>query len=148
MDRLDEYFKVVSLSVCLVEEIGRGGLSGEEQDLDGRQQGADADGSVDSVEVGHHDVRDEHVGLKCERGFKGFLARVYRAGKKAALVEDHCQRVGNYGFIVYDEDFGFRTWIGHKLLSIRLDELLHRAWGFAAIRIPWEMSVPVQPFPR
>ena len=108
MDGLGEDFEVVSLGVSLVEKISGGGLAGEEQYLDGRQQGADADGSVDSVKVGHHHVRDEHVGQKCGREFQGLLARVNRAGEEAALVEDHCQCVGNYGLIVDDEDFGLR----------------------------------------
>lgn len=141
MDGLGEDFKVVSLRVGLVEKISGGSLPGEKQDLDGRQQGTDADGRVDSVQVVHHDVRDEHVGPKCERNFEGFLAGVNRAGKKSALVEDHCQGVGNYGLIVYDEDFGLRGWIGHKLLSMRFNEALQRALGFAAFSIPGQMSV-------
>ena len=107
MNGFGQDLEVVSLDVCLFEQVGGSGLTGEEQDLDGGEQGADADGGVDAIEVGHDDVRDQHIGLEGGSEFESFFSGIDGACLEAALVQNHGQGVSNHTFIVGDKDFGF-----------------------------------------
>ena len=117
MDRFGQYLEIVTLCMSLLQQIGGGCLAGKKQDLDGWQQGANADGGINAVQVGHDDIGDQHVGLEGGRKFKGFFAGIHGACLKAALVQDHGQGVGDDPFVIGDKDFGFVNLVGHMLLD-------------------------------
>ena len=71
------------------------------------QQGADPDGRVDSVQAGHDDIGDEHVRLEGRGQLDGLFAGIDGAGLKAALIQNHGQRIGDHPFIVGNQNFGF-----------------------------------------
>ena len=49
--------------------------------------------------------------------FEGLLAGIDGAGFKAALVENHSQRVGDHSFVVGNQHLGFGVFFGHTLLD-------------------------------
>jgi hypothetical protein len=116
MDGLGQDFELVALGPGAVEQVGGGGLPGEEQDLAGGQYPADADGGVDAVEVGHHDVADEHVGPEGRRKLNGLLAAIDGGGIETGLIEDNREGVGDHALIVGDEHFGLDLYVGHSYL--------------------------------
>jgi hypothetical protein len=116
VDGFGQDFKVVTLGMSTIEQVGGGGLAREQQNFDGWQQRTDANGGLYSVQVGHDDIRDQHVGLEGWREFQRFFAGVDGLGLEAALIEDHSQRICNDPLVVGNKDFWLVRSLVHKLL--------------------------------
>ena len=142
MDWLGQNLELVALGARLLKQVGRGCLAGKEQDLDLRQQGADPDRRVDAVQIGHDDVGDEHIRLKCRGQLDGLFAGIDGAGFKAALVQNHGQRVGNDSFIVDDQHLGFELIFGHTLLEAESSRRRGSFMAFNAI-MPGTATMPL-----
>jgi hypothetical protein len=56
-------------------------------------------------------------GTNASGHFKRLFARVNGAGFKAALVQNHGQRVGDHSFVVGDQHLGFHRVFRHSLLD-------------------------------
>ena len=114
MHRLGEDFKLVALGADAIEQIGGSGLTGEQENLAAGEHGANLDGGIDPVEVGHDDVGDEHVGAESLSHFDGLLAAVDGGGIEAGLVEDDGKSIGDDALVIRDKHFGFRLLFGHS----------------------------------
>ena len=74
----------------------------KEQDFAERQQGANLDGGIDAVHVGHDDVRNEHVGFESFCCFDCLFATIDGGCLKSALIEDDGKSIGDYTLIICD----------------------------------------------
>ena len=117
MHRFRQNLKLIALGARLFQQIGRRRLAGKQQNLDLRQYPSNADSRIDSVQIGHDHIRDQHVRLKAGSLRKSGFAGVNGASLKPALIQYHGQRVGDHSFIVGNKDLGFRCAIGHTLLD-------------------------------
>src|SRR5690349_15427895 len=104
MHGLGQDFELMSLGAGALQQIGGGGLAGEQQDLAGRQKAANMDGGFDAVHVGHDDVADHQVGTDVARALDGSGSGVDGGSIEAMLVKDDSQRVGNHVFVIDDQD--------------------------------------------
>ena len=107
MDGLGKDFEFVAFCAGLLQKVGRGSLTGEEQDFALRQSTACDDRGFDTGHAGHDDVADEHVGLEGLDRLDGLLSTKDCTRLKACLIQDNCERVGNYLFVIGDEYSGF-----------------------------------------
>lgn len=94
----------MSLSASFFEQIGGGGLSGEEQDLASGEELANANCRLNPVHVRHDDVADDKLrsGFFCPIHCGG--PRINRRGIEAVLVEDDGKRIRDNAFIIDDEN--------------------------------------------
>jgi hypothetical protein len=104
MEGFGEEFEVVASFAGAGEDFYGGGLAAEEDDAGVGGKLADGDGGFDAVDMGHEDVGEDEFGGDAPGGFDGFLATVGGLGDEAAAIEDLADRVGDKGFVVYDED--------------------------------------------
>jgi len=112
MDRLGEYLEFVTLGAGLFEQIGGGGLSGEEKDLALWQFAARNDCRFDAGHTSHDDIADEHVRLEAVEQLDSFFAAKNGARLKACLIQNNCESVGDYLLVVGDQNF--RSWCGRS----------------------------------
>ena len=98
----------MSLSASFFQQIGRGGLSGKEQNLAGGKYLAYADGSLNAIHVRHDHVTDDQIGPDLLGARYSAVACIDGRGIKAILIEDDGQSIGNYPLIIHDQD----SWFG------------------------------------
>lgn len=102
----EEDLEVVAADPGIAQEVGRGGLTREEQDAASGDHAGNLNGGFDPAHPRHDDVREKDVGMKMARGFNGFLTAVDSGGFEAILGENHSQGIGDDSFVVGDEDSG------------------------------------------
>jgi hypothetical protein len=102
-----EQIEVVSLSPGAFKEIGSSGLPRKEQDFAFRLSLSKANCQLYPGHAGHHDVGDEQIRASFGPCCNSLFRMIECARLKACLAQDNRQRLGDYDFIVYDEDNGF-----------------------------------------
>src|SRR5690242_9670267 len=107
MDWFSQDFELVSLNSGLFQQIGSGGLSGEEQNFAGGERLPYANGGLDPVHIGHDHVADDQVGLDLLGALYGPGPSVDRRSVEAILVKNNGQRIGDYTFIIYYQNSRF-----------------------------------------
>src|ERR1700727_1605755 len=105
------------LGASLFEQVCGGGLAREKKDLSVWQFAARDNCSFDAGHSSHDDVADEHIGLEVLERLNGFFSAKNCTCLKACLIQNNCQSVGDYLFVIGDQDLGFRCsrccWICH-----------------------------------
>ena len=107
MDRLSQNLKFVPLRPRLFQEIRRCGLTGEKQNFALRQFAAGYDGSFDAGHASHDDIADEHIGLKALERLNCLFTAENGTRFKSRLVENDCEGICNYLFVICYEYPGF-----------------------------------------
>lgn len=100
MNGLGQDLELVAFCASFFEQIGSGGLPGEEQDFTVGHLFARLDGSLDAGHSRHDDVGDQHIWLKGVERFDGLFSAKNGSGLKSGLVEDDGQRICDYLFVV------------------------------------------------
>jgi hypothetical protein len=100
MDGFGQDFEFVALGAGAFKKVGGCCLSGEEQDLAGRQEATNMDGGFDAVHVGHDDVADDEVGADFPCGVHRARSGIDSGGIKPSLIENDGERVGYHPFVV------------------------------------------------
>jgi hypothetical protein len=130
VDRLQEDFEVVSPDAGVAEQIGGGGLAGEQQDAATRNEAGDLNGGFDAAHTRHNHVGEEDVGLEVARGLDGLLAAIDSGGFKAILVENHSQGIGDDALIIGNQDSGSDPAVGGTRVHEAFGRNSKRLLGF------------------
>lgn len=106
MDGLEQDFEVVAANASIAQQVGSGGLAGEQQDAAIGNQAADLNSGLDAAHARHDDIAEEDLGTKMARSLDRFLSAVNRDGFKAVLCKDQSEGVGDDAFVIGDQHSG------------------------------------------
>lgn len=107
VDGLCKDLELMALRTGFLEQVGCGGLAGEEQYFALGQALPSNNGGFNAGHASHNDVADEHVGLKAIERLDGLLSAEHCAGFKSCLIEDDRKGIGNHLFVICYEYSGF-----------------------------------------
>lgn len=121
MHWLGQDFEFVSLCASTLEQVGGGGLPGEQENLAAWKKSANIDGRFNPIHIGHDDVADYEVRVDVPGTFYGTRAGIYRGRVKSVLVEDNCEGVSDNPLVVNHKNFRLWLAIRHQVKPTVLD---------------------------
>src|SRR5580692_5835668 len=109
MYRLCQNFKLMALSPCILQQIGRRGLAGEEKYLATGQEATNADSRFNAIHVRHDDIADDQIRLERSCAFHCCCSGIHRRSVISVQIEDFGQSVSNDLLVVNHQNSRFFT---------------------------------------
>jgi hypothetical protein len=135
VDGLEENLEVMAADTGVAQQVGGGGLAGEQQDAAFGNHGANLNRGFDAAHARHDNVGEKEAGTEVARGFNGFLAAVDSGGFEPALVEDHPQSVGDDAFVIGDKHSGPDPVVDGTRIHGTLAETTNVRLGYCSVSI-------------
>jgi hypothetical protein len=105
VDRFSENLELMSPGPGFLQKIGGRSLSGEEENLAAGQELPDVDGGIDSIHVFHDYVADDQIWTIGAGLLDGSGAAIDRGCCESILIQNDCQGIGDYAFVIHNQHF-------------------------------------------
>jgi len=110
VDRFGEQIEVIALRARRFQKVGGRRLPREEQYLASRLRFAEVNRQLDPSHTGHGNVSDKQIRSLLSACGDGVLRMIEGACLETCLAQYSCERLGDHGFIIHNEDYAFSIW--------------------------------------